>query len=83
MFFVLNLTRPGNSAVKLIDPDHPIIDMATAALPTPVPRDVTTPGTTAMTPPDWQTYYKKWQQSFDTGINNFIDNWYVPKENAI
>ncbi len=83
LFFVLNLTRPGNSAINLIDPDHPIIDMATAALPAPAPADVATPGTTGKTATDWNTYFNKWQLSFDTGIDNFIADWYATKKDAL
>lgn len=79
LFFVLNLTRPQNSAVKLIDPDHPIIDLAATDLPAAAPADVTTPGTTGMAKREWQTYFTKWQNSFDTGIKSFIEDWFAPR----
>jgi hypothetical protein len=88
LFMVFNLTNPEASAVKLIDPDHPILfedpDRGDA------PKDVMRPGKFketpgrymstghAMSPPvfipgrKFKDYREKWQSGFQTGAVNFI-----------
>lgn len=85
LFVVLNVTSPASSDARLIDPDHPIID--TRTLPNPLPA---LPGTlmtdqSYVATPDrsWADYWNKWQGSFDTGIDNFIDQWWAQKSNAL
>ena len=74
VFIVLNLTEPGSSEVKIIDPDHPIL------LDTPpglgaVPEDVMS-GSKMQGGRNWNAYKAKWQQSFGSGMTNFL-KWFA------
>ena len=83
LFFVFDLTNPANSQVKLIDPDHPIINdinnLATGA----VPADVMTDQSSRKSPSEWATYFDKWQKSFDTGLANFVNDWFMTRKKRL
>ena len=31
----------------------------------------------------WEDYWSKWDSSFQTGIENFITDWFMSKKNAL
>jgi hypothetical protein len=71
VFIVLNLTEPSDSAVKIIDPDHPILFNAGGlAVPGGVMASNKMSGGR-----DWEDFKAKWEWNFRSGMANFLDWW--------
>ena len=71
VFIVLNLTEPSDSAVKIIDPDHPILFNAGGLT---VPAGVMAPGKMSGDR-DWDDFKAKWEWNFRSGMANFLGWW--------
>jgi hypothetical protein len=71
VFIVLNLTEPSDSAVKIIDPDHPIL-FNTGGLN--VPAGVMASNKMSGDR-DWADFSAKWEWNFRSGMENFLRWW--------
>ena len=73
LFIVLNLDNSELSDVKLIDPDHPILIRIPPETRN-LPLGIASQGNLHLKKDDqeWAAYCKKYTDSFDTGMTNFI-----------
>jgi hypothetical protein len=71
VFIVLNLAEPSDSAVKIIDPDHPILfNTGNLVVPGGVMAQNKLHGDR-----DWEDFKAKWEWNFRSGMANFLDWW--------